>query len=282
MLADLNCRYSTYRQMAALLLGVCLGLISLPTPAADAEFRILTTEEPPANYTVGNEITGITTDVVNDLRARLGEKTPIEIQPWSRVQQTAQLRPNVLIFTLGRTPERVAMGLTFIGPITTRKHMVYKRTDSYLKVDNFEDITLHNLIVGGMRGDWRTKLMKDHGARVDEAVTHAASLKLLMRGRIDLIAISDMELKVDAALAGVSPDKLTPAFVISEAPAFIAFSKGTPAATINRWQRAFAEFQASDVPAKLAKKWGRVLGEPMGYAPDKGFYLTATEAGITR
>ncbi|GAB3256168.1 hypothetical protein [Chitinimonas naiadis] len=118
------------------------------------------------------------------------------------------------------------------------------------------------------------KLMKDSGVRVDEAVTHAMSMKLVIHGRIQLVVLSDMELKMNTDAAGLAVNRLAPAFVISEAPAFMAFSRGTPEATVNRWWQAFSDFQASDVPATLAKKWGDVLGEPMAYAPDKGFYLT--------
>jgi polar amino acid transport system substrate-binding protein len=257
------------------LMSLCFCLAALPALAAETELKILTTEEPPTNYIVDGEVTGITTDIINDLRARLAEKTVIEIQPWARVYQTALVRPNTLIFTLGRTSERIAQGLTFIGPVTTRKHAVYKRTDAKLKVDSLDDIAQQNLLVGGIRGDWRTNLVKDHGARVDEAATHAESLKLLMHGRIDLMVLSDLELKINTDLAEVPIDRLTPAFIIAEAPAFFALSKGTSEETVRRWQQAFSDFQASDVPARLAKKWGKILGQPMEYAPDKGFFLSA-------
>jgi len=243
------------------------------TLAAEPTLRILTTEEPPANYMADNEVSGITTDIINDLRTRTGEKATIEVQPWPRVYQTALLFPNTLIFTLGKTPDRVAQGLVFIGPVTTRKHAIYKRADSNIQVSSIENIRQSRLLVGGMRGDWRTKLIRDSGVRIDEAATHEKSLRLLMNGRVDLIILSDMELKVNLEQAGVAADQIALAFFFTEAPAYIAFSKGTSEATIAKWRKAFSEFQASGVPAALTKKWGDALNEPMAYSSDRGFYL---------
>ncbi len=263
--------------MRSVTLLLLCQLTSMTALAADGGLQILTTEEPPANYTVGGEVAGITTDVVNDLRARLAEKAAIEVLPWTRVYRTALTRPNTLIFTLGKTPERAEQGLVFIGPITTRKHVIYKRSESDLRVDSLDDIKRQGLLVGGMRGDWRTALIKEHGIRVDEAVTHQRSLKLLLMGsRIDLIAMSDIEWRMHAILEGLSHDRLKPAMVISEAPAYLAFSKGTPSATVAKWQHALSDFQASDVPSRLARKWGKIIDAPMGYTPEKGFFLTTS------
>ncbi|MBV8656658.1 MAG: transporter substrate-binding domain-containing protein [Burkholderiales bacterium] len=264
-------RYSTRR-----IIGLCslFWVLSCPwASATEPDLWILTSEEPPTNYMDGKTLTGITTDVIRDLQQRLGDQTPIELQPWSRVLKTAQMRPNTLIYTLGKTPERVEHGLSFIGPITTRRHMVFKRADSHLNVDGVDDIKRQNLLVGGLREDWRVKWLASRGVRVDEANTHEMTLHLLMLNRVQLITLSDLELKVDAGLAGVSQDAIKPAFVISEAPAYIAFSKGTSPALIAKWQGAFAAFQASDVPARLAKKWGALLGEPMDFTPERGFSL---------
>ncbi|WP_035054269.1 substrate-binding periplasmic protein [Andreprevotia chitinilytica] len=258
-------------QMLAVACALLLGPCSIAV--ADTDLRILTTEEAPANYTVQHQLTGITADIIDDLKRRLDIHTDVEVQPWARVLHTVLVRPNTLVFTLARTPERVAKGLNFIGPVTTRRHIVYKRTGAAFQVGSIADIKAQRLLVGGLRDDWRLKLMKDNGVAVDESVNHEMTIKHLMHDQVQLIVLSDLELKIDSDLAGVDAGKLEPAFVIKEAPAFIAFSKGTPPELIAKWQEAFTDFQKSDEPARLAKKWSTTLGLPIAYTPDKGFFM---------
>lgn len=243
--------------------------------AEDGGLQLLTSEEPPTNFTAADgKVTGITTDIVEEIKRRLKVTTPVVLQPWARSYDTFSTTPNVAIFTLGKTPERVALGFNFIGPVITRKQNVYKKAGSPLKVASMDDIKRQNLNVGAVRGDWRSGYFTNQGIKVEDVPTHDANIKKLMVDRLSLFVLSDIELGMNAKRADVSMDKIELAFTVMETSSYLGLSKGTSSEIIEKWQKAFEEVQKdTKFTDKLAKKWSSVLGSPVSFAVDKGFFL---------
>lgn len=255
------------------LFGLILGMGATTAMSADLPLQILTAEEPPTNYADGAKVTGITVDIIEDVKKRVGVTIEIEIQPWARVIETGMVRPNVVLFTMGKTPERVAHGFNFIGPVTTRKHMIFKKNGTSLNLATVDDVKAQKLTVGGMRGDWRTNFLKDQGVRVEEVTTNEMNVRKLMADRFKLMVLSDLELGMNLLNAKVKASDIEPAFVFKEASSYFALSRGTSPEVVKAWEKAFADFQKSDTPAKLTKKWSAILGMNLAYTPDKGFFV---------
>lgn len=248
-------------------------IFSVGLAHAGTEFSILTSEEPPTNYTEDGKTMGMTIDILNDLKKRIQDTTVVEVQPWARAYQTSKEKPNVMIFTMAKTPERVELGYTFLGPLMFRKHLFYKLRGSSLSVSSLDDIKQKAVDVGAMRGDWRSKALEDANIKVDLVVTHDINIKKLAAGRIPLMILSDLEIGMNAKKAGVNVDLLEPALLLKEGPSFIALSKGTAPEVVAKWQKAYDDYMKSDVPNKLAIKWGGILGTPMSFSAEKGIYV---------
>ncbi|MBF0230557.1 MAG: transporter substrate-binding domain-containing protein [Desulfamplus sp.] len=251
---------------------ICFCLI----PAAYAEkVRIITTEEPPTNYTRAGEFSGTTTDIVNEIKKRIGEDAPIEVMPWARAYNAIALKtPNVVIFTGGKTKERVDLGFNFIGPVITRNHTLYKRSDDGRTIINsLDDIKNGKLKVGVMRGDWRAGFFKDNGIEIDEGNSHVMNINKLLGKRFDLMALSDLEISAVMNEAAQPIDMVKPAFVFKEGASYILISKDSDKEIVKKWDNAFKEIQKTDFFEKAAKKWSDILMMDMGYQPDKGFYI---------
>lgn len=257
-----------------LLQAVVLALVMFrPGPLHADDIRIVTAEEPPTNFTQDGQVTGIVADVVNAILGTLHQDAAIAVLPWARAYHLALNEPNVVIFTAGRTRERIDHGFHFVGPVTTRRHTLYARAGQAFEIAGIEDISRLKLRIGAMRGDWRGMYFREKGIDVEDVSSHLQALKMLLHKRIDFFVSSDLELGALLRTAGVERRQVEPAWVFQERDAFIMLSKGTPAETVTRWQEAFAALRGTDFFERTARKWSTELGVPLRYAPEKGFYL---------
>ena len=252
------------------MLAVGLTLVSQLTAGAD--LRIFSVEEPPTSFTSDGQPAGFVVEVVERLKLDLGVDAPIEAVPASRAFAYLKRDANVIAITIGKTRDREAMGIHFLGPLTTRDQIVWKRKGKAFKVSGPADIKLQKLLLGSPVGDWRTQYFQDRGVSVDASISHAMDLKHLQRDMIDLCAMSDLEFPYVARAAGVDAADFEPAYVFANATkGYIVFSKGTPVETIQRWERAFQALQKTDFFEKTAKNWSSPDG-PLRYSRSSGFY----------
>ena len=256
--------------MKTVVYSIILSLLC--TSVAIASVRILTTEEPPTNYTVHGELTGITTDIVEAIKKRLNIETKIEVLPWARAFKIAKTERNTLIFTAGRSPERTAHGFHFIGPVVTRTHSLWSKSDSNFNITLLEDISKQQLRIGAMRGDWREKYFSNLGFEVDKTTDHYMSLRMLLIGRFNLMVSSDLEAPQVAKELDIDANKIKMAFPFLKSSSYLIMSRDTPKTTVNLWNKAFTELQETDFFEKTAEKWSVILGYELGYSKDKGIY----------
>ena len=264
------------------LLALCALLLAVSSvPQAGAQpLRVLTTEEAPTNYTRDGLLTGITVDIVRTLLERQGLKTPIEIYPWPRTFAIAQSAPNVVIFTAARTPEREALGFSFVGPVTTRRHALFARADDVRRYPSLDALRKERPLIAGMRGDWRAAWVGEQKLPLYATNSHAQSLRMLLAGRVDLAVLSDLEVGADLDAIGSARQSVRLAYVIEERAAYILLSKGTPADTRARWQSEFTRLQEGDFFRQLSSRWSAILGLPLHYSPVQGIHIEpATERG---
>ncbi len=254
---------------------VCILIIGIFIfSTANAEIvRILTPEEAPTNYTLNGKIVGTTVDIVEEMLKYMNSDLKIEMVPWARAYKHAKTKPNIAVFTCGRTQERIDLGFHFIGPVVSRKHVLWKKKGSPIVVNSFEDMKNQNLTVGGVRQDWRGKYVRDNGVRLDVTNSHEANAKKLFLGRIDLWALSDIEAGPVMKRAGLDINEIELAFVLKKASSFIMLSKETPNDVVEKWQAAFKAIQKTDFGVKASQKWGNILGLTLEFTSDKGFII---------
>lgn len=254
-----------------LIVTICLLLIGQTVTAAS--LRILTTEEPPTNYTYAGKFTGTTVDIVEEIKTRIGETADIEVMPWSSAFNIAKRKPNIAIFTCGKTEERVEHGFHFVGPVFTRSHTLFKRKGDPITIESVEDIKKQNLKLGAMMEDWRGFYFRKRGILVDFSNSHFVSAKKLLANRFSLWVISDLEAPIVMNLLSEPMDQIEPAFVFNEGDSYIMLSKETPQSVVDQWKKAFQAMQQTDFFTKTAEKWSDILMIDLGYAPEKGFFI---------
>ncbi|WP_420413259.1 substrate-binding periplasmic protein [Roseibium sp.] len=249
--------------------------IGLPAAAAD-DLRIITTVEPPTNYLdEQGRLTGTSTDIVRALQKIAGIETEIEVMPWSRGYLLAKSRPNIALFTGGRTPERVALGFEFIGPLVTRRHGIYMLSEKSRDFDSLDSIADHKLRIAGLRGSWRPALLAKNGIFIEETDSLEAGLRMLQAKRVDGWISSDLELSQILRESGVRRSDLRETFLISEASSFLLLSKGTNQEQVAVLKDAFETLQKTDLLMQLAQKWSGILEVPFSFSSDRGLFLTS-------
>ncbi|MEP3248402.1 MAG: ABC transporter substrate-binding protein [Sneathiella sp.] len=247
--------------------------ILLACSPARAEMRVLTTDEPPTNYKQQGKITGISVDIVRAMLTQMEQPDRIEMLPWARAYEIAVTKPNIVIFTAGRSQERIDHGFHFIGPLTSRKHILWKKKNSALTVTSDAHAVADGLSIVGLRQDWRTKYYKGLQARVMEVSSPKKGLQMLLLGRADLWISSDLEAPAVAEQVGVSMNALEIAHIFQEAPSYMMLSRDSDPKLIQDWRHAFSKLKETDFFAKMARKWSGILHYQLGHNPETGFYI---------
>ena len=238
------------------------------------KLRIITTQEAPTNYlNKQNQIVGITTDIVNQIKKELNITSKTQIMTWARAYAIGQQSKNVILFTAAKTKQRKKDGFEFLGPVTTRNQVLYSHKSSKLKNGSINKIKSQNLIIGAMRNDWRANYFKKRALIVSEVSNHSQNLNKLQLNRIDLWATSDLEAPFIAKQKNIDFKDFKEYLIFKEdAHSYILFSKGTSKQTIKQWRKTYYKLQKTDFFEKLAKKWSNILNINLQYSNEKGFY----------
>lgn len=234
--------------MRLLLWAIAVGLFGW----CQAEpLKAVTTPMSPYQTLEQGEVSGSNTDWVRRLLTEAGVEAEFAMYPWARAYQLAQSEPNVLIYAIARTEAREAE-FEWIGRIASFELAVLVKAN--------QKAALHSRLA--QQQALSLALPRNHTAvplvqSLSEAelldVFYTAStdeaLQLLMNGRIDAVVENPLllpELLKPYQLPGDAVKVLLP-IPASRADVYLAASKGTRAAVVERlqqaWQRLYGEQQ---------------------------------------
>ena len=106
------------------------------------------------------------------------------------------------------------------------------------------------------KNDVREQLLKSQGfTNLDSSKSPASNLKKLVSGRVDLWLFSRLGVKRVAKQAGIDPAELELVLPFKDYYAYIAISKGTPQAVVEKWRTIFNEMRQDGSFEKITKHW---------------------------
>ena len=115
------------------------------------ELKVVTEDFPPFNYKERDKITGMSTEVVQEVLKEVGIKTKIEVYPWVRSYKMALNNKNILIYSIARTKHREKL-FKWIGNISPYNVYIYKlKSRDDIKFDSLESAKKY--IFGGVKED---------------------------------------------------------------------------------------------------------------------------------
>ncbi|QJD92471.1 transporter substrate-binding domain-containing protein [Duganella dendranthematis] len=222
---------------------------------AGTPLTVVTEEFAPYSYVESGEVSGYSTEVVRAALARAGIDYSIQIYPWARALQMATARPNVLIYSIVRTPQRENQ-FQWIAAIAPRNVYLYKLAAR-------QDIQIHALAdlkpyrIAANRGDVVEEQLHQLGLTADLSAKDVFSLQKLIAGRVDLMVATELSIEGVCQRANVSCALLERGMQMPEISGYyVAASLGTPVATVQRLRQAFVQLRNSDAMRQSADKYG--------------------------
>ena len=243
----------TISQSLILLIALSMSGVS----AKDLDVTIVTEILPPYQFkNEAGELDGYSVEVMRALlkEAKLDEE--IQLFPWSRSYKIANTQPNVIIFSLARTEERLK-NFHWIGEIHSETYIFLKLSENKdLVVNDLDDLKDLSILVP--RDSVGDQLLTGLGfTNITRTNGLVQSIQMLQSNRTDLILASDYALKHSITPRGM---KRLPQEVIYElkdysSGIFIAVSQRSDPELIDNLKRAFQTLEQNGTIDQLKKKW---------------------------
>lgn len=232
--------------------------IIFQTAFADDKIRVVTESWYPFNYLdeKGN-IVGKSTKVVKAILNDSGLDYEIEINPWSRAFNLVTSQPNVLIYSILRTPDREDLFYWFCPISKLERHKVYKltaRTD--IAVNAEEDIKKYTTGVTGntFLHKYMTGLGFVDGKNLQVNSDDSVSINMFIAGRIDLLVSLDSSMKRKLNQKVLNKSIVTSLMTLptkAYPPICMALSKKSPIRLMKIIRQAHEDFIAQAAHSKL-------------------------------
>ena len=223
------------------------------------EIAIVTENYPPYHYEHNGVVVGQGTETVQAVLNVLNIKARIEIYPWARAYYMALHHKNTLIYGIARTPQRENL-FKWIGVSSPVRYCLFALTSrNDIRVHTLEDAKRYK--IGTVRDDIVELYLLQNGfqirANIEPNSSFEANFKKLISQRIDLWGVADL------AAHYIAQSNRYPKSVIKEVyclkalsaeGAYMAFSKNTPDALVDRFREALRKIKADGT-------YGRILSQ---------------------
>lgn len=237
-----------------------LLLSSVPLHAGSS-FRVVTEEWAPYNYQDNGQPAGFSVELLQAALQLLGDQPRIEFLPWNRAYLIAQKKPDVLIFTMARTPEREAQ-FRWVAPIRAREILLYRLSSREdIQVSTLEDAKRYKVGSNALE-DASTQDLLKHGFELGknlELITgkDVQNIQKLKLGRIDLLPMAPLQMVASVKAAGLSVADFVPAIPLSATGGeyWFAFSLGTADVKVNTLRQAFETLRSNGTYDAVVRKY---------------------------
>lgn len=230
--------------------GLFLSLVSLQCLAESIE---VVTEDSMYAYPRDGKVVGPGTRIVEEtLRGAALTEYRLSLYPWARAYEKALHEPNVLIYPVTRTAIREAL-FKWVGEIDRVTIKFYAlRGRGGINLHSFEDAKRYT--VGVVRHDSQQTFLEQHGfTRLVVSADNHDNFQKLLNQQVQLLPMSETSARLACAAAQVDFASLEDVYSVDDQPAriYMAFSRDTPDAIVEKARRAFERLQASGAVARM-------------------------------
>jgi polar amino acid transport system substrate-binding protein len=193
------------------------------------------------NYVRNGKLQGPAVELLLAASADAGSpvmRDAILVLPWARAYRNAQERPNTVLFSTIRTPQREE-NFQWVGPIAAESDVLVALKSRDIELNNQEQIK--NYLTGAVEGDVGEEILR--GLRIPEQkialVSNSKSLgKMLDVGRIDLWIFGEDGWQETLISSGIDPDKFEVIYRFPPKHYYFALSQDIEQKLVNKFQKA--------------------------------------------
>ncbi|UGQ47955.1 substrate-binding periplasmic protein [Massilia endophytica] len=208
---------------------------------------------------------GCLLDVVAELMRRAGNRSPVQILPWSRALHLTRTTAYAALFPVTRTAEREAQ-FRWVGPLSFEVAGLYRRRGRQPQVSDLE-AAKHLRAIAVTHSWYQHELLAGKGFRnLEVLTTQEQGIRMLLAGRVDLLAADSSTLLGSLRNIGHTMEELDLAFVFWRGSNYLAFAPQTPTAEVARWQAALERMKADGTMRALSARWEQSGRAPCGAA----------------
>lgn len=216
-------------------------LLGLPNYAQAKKLIITTTAFPPHIIVENGKVTGILTEIVEEVLKRNGIEAEIRNVPWKRALKEVEEGSSDAIFAPIHNEERTKFLYFPSEKLGSEKTVIMSLSGSGIKASKLDDLKDKN--VGVVRGySYTPEFDKSTDIKKTECDDEKQLIKVLGVKRLDFVIGEESTLKYVAKQAGIQIETL---FVLTEVKNFLCLS-----------QKAFGE-----KGKELAEKFSKTLQE---------------------
>ncbi len=217
----------------------CVVLVGLcqVSPVSAMDLYAYTEEWPPYNYMVGNELKGISTDILRASCDLIKIKCTIQIVPWLRAYKNVTGSPDTLIYTIARTPQR-EKEFIWIGPILPRTTWVYGKAGIEATTHNFKDLA--STRIGVIRGEATIDELLAAGVPQSSILvlnSNTDVMRMMKLGKVNVVVNTEIGMALNLHDIGMPADAVSKLFKLSEGGSlYFAMNLQSDPALINQLQ----------------------------------------------
>lgn len=236
---------------------ICL-LFAMARPAMAADMTAYTEELPPLNYQDGGQVSGFATELLQAVMQQAGYSVDIQLMPWARAYRLVMEGPDRVIYSITRTAQREPL-FHWVGPISPRQIKLYRlNSRSDIQINSEADLQRYKL--GAMFESAAAQklaglgLQPEHG--LDLGASDAVTLKKLLQGQTELVAMLDWAMAWQLKQQGIDPIRVRPVWLLDGGNQYwFALSRATPVFKIRQLQAALNQISADGRLQKLRQKY---------------------------
>ena len=229
------------------------------------ELRIWGLSEPPGNFmNEQGEFVGLAVDIVREIQQRVGNKDKIEMIPWKRIYNTALNEPNIVFFSVARTPEREDK-FHWITLMMRKPWAFYAKKDSGLQNKSLDDLKKLSAI-GVQAEDVRDTWLQQQGfTNIDRVANHKLNVVKLEQERVPVILYSPQGMSHTCKELNYDFNKFEILLIPYSSQSYLAISKnGTSEEIVKQWKEAARQMKKDGTFARIAEKWAVYTRETIG------------------
>ncbi len=259
------CRLARFGRLF-LIVGWLFAGTTGPGFAAGPVLELFTEDYPPLTFERNGDVGGGGVEIVREILHRAGLTATINLVPWSRGYARTLRQENTGLFVTALTKERELL-FKWVGPIASTRGQLYARKGVGMKVENLADAGRVRHVA--VPRDWYLHeiLLKAGLTNVHAVATPQQALRMLDAGRVDLVALNDVNIEPVAREVGLDPERFEAVYLVSESPKYIVFSMKTSDTIVNACRQALASMMADGAMAEIYRKWLPGLVPPV--KPDR-------------